>query len=70
VRLDMAFAPGRIFASPWVAYRGGSRIMDRRPQMATAVVTGTLVSGGLVDLPHDVRLETAGGVLAGTAESR
>jgi ABC-type polysaccharide/polyol phosphate transport system ATPase subunit len=68
VRFDMAFAPGRIFASPWVAYRGGGRIMDRRPQMATAVVTGSLVSGGLVDLPHDVRLETAGGVMAGTAE--
>ena len=39
--------------------------MDRRPGIATAVVTGKFRSGGLVDLPHDVRLETAGGVLAG-----
>jgi ABC-type polysaccharide/polyol phosphate transport system ATPase subunit len=69
VRFDMAFAPGRIYASPWVAYRGGSRIMDRRPLMTTAVVTGTLVSGGLVDLPHDIRLETGGGMLAGAART-
>ena len=64
---DMVFAPGRIYASPWVAYRGGTRIMDRRPQMATALVTGTHVSGGLVDLPHDVRLTARGEVHQGAA---
>ena len=64
---DMLFAPGRIYASPWVAYRGGSRIMDRRPRMATALVTGTHVSGGLVDLPHDVRFEAGGKVHQGAA---
>jgi ABC-2 type transport system ATP-binding protein len=67
VRFEMAFAPGRIYASPWVAYRGGERLLDRYPQMATAVVTGTHASGGLVDLPHDVRLELPGRVLEGTA---
>ena len=33
IHLDMHFAPGRIYASPWVARRGGSRILDRRPRM-------------------------------------
>ena len=56
VRLDMAFAPGRVYASPWVA-QGGHRVMDRRPELTSVVVAGTHVSGGLVDLPHDVRLE-------------
>ena len=65
VRLEMAFAPGRIFASPWVAQRGGKRIMDRRPQLATAIVTGTRVSGGLVDLPHEVRLVARDRLLEG-----
>ena len=67
VHLEMAFAPGRIYASPWVAYRGGNRIMDRRSRMATAVITGTHWSGGLVDLPHEVRFEAGGRVHQGTA---
>jgi len=66
VSLEMAFAPGRIFASPWVVYRGGGRVMDRRPRMSSVVVSGAHVSGGLVDLAHEVRLETAGGVLTGS----
>lgn len=66
VSLEMAFAPGRIYASPWVVYRGGGRLMDRRPQMSSAVISGSHVSGGLVDLPHEVRLESANGVLSGS----
>jgi hypothetical protein len=64
VHLDVVFAPGRVYASPWVHHRRGA-LMDRRPQMASAVVTGPHQSGALVDLPHDVRLETPGRVLAG-----
>ena len=64
VQFDMAFAPGRIYASPWVAH-AGTRVMDRRPRMCSVVVTGAHQSGGLVDLPHDVRLEAAGRVLTG-----
>jgi ABC-type polysaccharide/polyol phosphate transport system ATPase subunit len=64
VRLEMAFAPGRVYASPWVAHRG-QRVMDRRPQMVSVVVAGTHVSGGLVDLPHDVRFEAADRVFQG-----
>jgi hypothetical protein len=32
-------------------------VMDRRPELSTVVVAGSHVSGGLVDLPHDIRLE-------------
>jgi ABC-type polysaccharide/polyol phosphate transport system ATPase subunit len=64
VRFDMAFAPGRVYASPWVAHRG-QRVMDRRPRMSSVVVSGKHKSGGLVDLPHDVRLESGDRVLQG-----
>jgi ABC-type polysaccharide/polyol phosphate transport system ATPase subunit len=66
VSFDMAFAPGRIYASPWVTV-GGQRVLDRQPRLSSAVVTGSHVSGGLVDLPHDVRLEAAGRVLEAAA---
>ena len=62
---EMVFAPGRVYASPWVAHRGRRRIMDERPRMASVVVTGTHVSGGLVDLPHEVRSRPRGRVLQG-----
>jgi hypothetical protein len=64
VHFEMAFAPGRVFASPWVAHQG-RRVMDRRPRMSSVVVTGTHVSGGLVDLPHDVRLKAGDRILHG-----
>jgi hypothetical protein len=43
----------------------GGRLRDRRPRLSTALVTGPYQTGGLVDLPHDVRLEAPSGVLAG-----
>ena len=64
VQLEMAFAPGRVFASPWVS-DGPHHIMDRRPRGASVVVAGPHVSGGLVDLPHDVRLEAGDRVVQG-----
>jgi ABC-type polysaccharide/polyol phosphate transport system ATPase subunit len=67
VSLDMAFAPGRIHASPWIVHQGGVRMMDRRPRFTSALVTGNHVTGGLVDLPHDVRLETPDRLLVGSA---
>ena len=67
VHLDMHFAPGRIYASPWIAGNRAARILDRRPRMTTALVTGTHVSGGLVDLPHDVRFAARGEVRQGAA---
>jgi ABC-type polysaccharide/polyol phosphate transport system ATPase subunit len=60
VAFDNPFAPGRLFASPWVAYSDRSNLMDRRPRMASVMVTGIHAAGGLVDLPHDVELVQAG----------
>jgi ABC-type polysaccharide/polyol phosphate transport system ATPase subunit len=45
------FAPGRVYATPWMLHDGGAPIIDRRPHLVTAVVTGLHRSGGLVDLP-------------------
>jgi ABC-type polysaccharide/polyol phosphate transport system ATPase subunit len=51
------FAPGRIYATPWMLRDGGAPIIDRRPQLATAVVTALHRSGGLVDLPATATYE-------------
>jgi ABC-type polysaccharide/polyol phosphate transport system ATPase subunit len=69
VSFENDFAPGRLFASPWVVRRGSSDLMDRRPRMTSIVVTGAMVSGGLVDLPHEVSLERAGETLTARASS-
>jgi hypothetical protein len=68
VSFDMVFAPGRVYASPWVAHRG-QRIMDQRPRMTSVVVAGAHVSGGLVDLPHDVKLQAGSRILQGQGEA-
>jgi ABC-type polysaccharide/polyol phosphate transport system ATPase subunit len=60
VTFDNAFTPGRFFATPWVVYRRGAELADRRPRMVTALSIGTHMSGGIVDLPHDVSLDHAG----------
>jgi ABC-type polysaccharide/polyol phosphate transport system ATPase subunit len=67
VSFENAFAPGRLYASPWIAYRGRADVMDRRPRMVSAVVTGAHKSGGLVDLPHDVTFEHGDVKLTGSA---
>ncbi len=57
---DVPFAPGRVFATPVIAYRGaGAKLIDRRERLVSAVVTGTHHSGGLVMVPHDVAFEHA-----------
>jgi ABC-type polysaccharide/polyol phosphate transport system ATPase subunit len=60
VAFENWFTPGRLYASPWVV-RGESDLLDRRPRLTSAVVTGSRNTGGMVDLPHDVALETASG---------
>ncbi|MEA2397146.1 MAG: type transport system ATP-binding protein [Thermoleophilaceae bacterium] len=69
VSFENVLAPGRVYASPWVVRRGSQDLMDRRPRMSSVVVTGTRVSGGLVDLPHDVSLERAGEVVTAHAST-
>jgi ABC-type polysaccharide/polyol phosphate transport system ATPase subunit len=66
VAFDMVFAPGRIFATPWIS-QGGRRVLDRRPNLATVVVTGEHAAGGLVDLPHEVTLRSRGRELVARA---
>ena len=65
VSFENPFAPGRLYASPWVTRTGIHDLLDRRPQLASAMVTGTHTSGGLVDVPHDVSLEAAGQLMTG-----
>jgi ABC-type polysaccharide/polyol phosphate transport system ATPase subunit len=61
VTFEMAFAPGRVYATPVVAQRGsGEKLLARRGRLASVVVTGTHHSGGMVRLPHDVGFERAG----------
>jgi ABC-type polysaccharide/polyol phosphate transport system ATPase subunit len=54
------FAPGRIYATPWMLHNGGAPIVDRRPRLANAVVTALHRSGGLVDLPANATYERVG----------
>jgi ABC-type polysaccharide/polyol phosphate transport system ATPase subunit len=69
VKFENPFAPGRLLASPWVAHSDRSNIMDRRPRMASVIITGIHAAGGLVDLPHDVELVQAGGTVSVRAAS-
>jgi ABC-type polysaccharide/polyol phosphate transport system ATPase subunit len=54
VSFEALFAPGRIYVTPWLVRAGGAELMDRRPRMHSAVVMGRRVTGGLIDLPHDM----------------
>jgi ABC-type polysaccharide/polyol phosphate transport system ATPase subunit len=54
------FAPGRLYATPWMLHDGGAPIIDRRPRLANAVVTAIHRSGGLVDLPATATYERTG----------
>jgi hypothetical protein len=54
------FAPGRVYATPWILHDGGAPIIDRRPRMTNAVVTAVHRSGGLVDLPATATYERVG----------
>jgi hypothetical protein len=58
VSFDVLFAPGRYYATPGIAPRGGAGdVIDRQDNAASVVVTGARASGGMVDLPHDLRIE-------------
>jgi ABC-type polysaccharide/polyol phosphate transport system ATPase subunit len=60
VTFENHFAPGRIYATPWMLYDGATDIIDRRPRFASAVVTAVHRSGGLIDLPNEMSYERAG----------
>ncbi|HEX8052483.1 MAG TPA: ABC transporter ATP-binding protein [Thermoleophilaceae bacterium] len=62
VQFENVFAPGRLYASPWVTTGPpGNHLLDRRPQLATVVSTGAHATGGLVNFDHDVTIETPSG---------
>jgi ABC-2 type transport system ATP-binding protein len=58
VSFDMVFSPGRLFVTPWLVHEGGAEVIDRRPRVHTAVVTGTRRTGAPIDIPHDIAVTT------------
>jgi ABC-type polysaccharide/polyol phosphate transport system ATPase subunit len=55
---ENAFAPGRYWVHTGIARRGaGEDTMDRRDRLASVLVTGVRGHGGVVDVPHDLRIE-------------
>jgi ABC-type polysaccharide/polyol phosphate transport system ATPase subunit len=59
-RLNNWFAPNRYTVSPSVARAGtGASLLDLREDLASIVVHGTRVTGGLADLPHELTVERA-----------
>jgi ABC-type polysaccharide/polyol phosphate transport system ATPase subunit len=55
VRVRNVFAPGRYFVSPAVAKRGtGWELADHRIRFDSFVSTGALMTGGIVDLDHEM----------------
>jgi ABC-type polysaccharide/polyol phosphate transport system ATPase subunit len=64
VSFENALAPGRYAVSILVSHPGG-QIVDRWESIFTFVVSGSGAAGGLVDLPHDIRVEGSGGVPRG-----
>jgi ABC-type polysaccharide/polyol phosphate transport system ATPase subunit len=57
VSFENALAPGRYAVSTLISHPGG-RIADRWENIFSFVVTGAGAAGGIVDLPHDIRIET------------
>jgi ABC-type polysaccharide/polyol phosphate transport system ATPase subunit len=57
VKFENHFAAGRIYASPWVVART-TGLVDRRPRLASAVVTSPRKTGGIVEIPHEMSYES------------
>ena len=64
VSFENALAPGRYAVSTLVSHSSG-QIADRWESIFTFVVSGAGAGGGLVDLPHDIRIEAQGRVPEG-----
>jgi ABC-type polysaccharide/polyol phosphate transport system ATPase subunit len=59
ISFENALAPGRYAVSTLLTQASG-HIEDRWEGIFTFVVTGAQAGGGLVDLPHDIRIESLG----------
>jgi ABC-type polysaccharide/polyol phosphate transport system ATPase subunit len=64
VSFENALAPGRYALSTLISHPGG-RIADRWEGIFSFVVSGAGAAGGLVDLPHDIRIEARAAVPEG-----
>jgi Wzt C-terminal domain len=64
---DNVLAPGRYYLSIKLAHRGsGADIIDRWERLLSVIVVATQSAGGLVDLPHELTIERAPAVQAGS----
>jgi ABC-2 type transport system ATP-binding protein len=61
VDFENAFAPGRYYVSIVVAHKGtGTDLIDRGHKLASFLVASPRAAGGVVDLPHDLRVTPVG----------
>jgi hypothetical protein len=57
-RFENWLAPNRYTVSPSVARAGtGDDLVDLREDLASVVLHGTRVTGGIADVPHELRVE-------------
>ena len=57
VTLRCVFAPGRYHPTGIIAHRGsGQAVIDRWDRVSSFVVGGSRATGGLVDLPHEMKV--------------
>jgi len=69
IAFENALAPGRYWVHTGVSRRGaGEDTMDRRDRVASMIVTGLRGHGGVVDIPHDLRIERTGAPHAAARE--
>ena len=60
VRFENHFSAGRIYASPWITARRAG-LLDRRPRLASAIVTSPRKTGAIVEIPHEMSYEPDAG---------
>jgi len=56
VRFQNHFAAGRLFVSPWVTGPPDG-VLDRRPRLASAIVTSPRRTGAILEMPHEMTYE-------------
>jgi ABC-type polysaccharide/polyol phosphate transport system ATPase subunit len=59
ITYDNLFAPGRVYASPFVGrHQGGEHVHDRQRNWTSIIIHGQMQStGGVVDLAHETSIE-------------
>src|SRR5690242_10110722 len=58
LRFPNILSPGRYHVTPQISHRGsGNQLIDRYPRMISFIVTGTIDTGGIVALEHDLHFD-------------